>query len=148
MPRQKTHKNTSFVNLFPEIVYDKSEISRNILDIWNNYRVVSFPQDISEGAYVYHKVTTGETLYQISNTYYGTIEFWWLIPLVNDAEDPTIFLEDVLEGRHPLNLPANTIRVLDSNFIPQILRQVMSYKNIVSEINRKANLSESEIDAR
>lgn len=140
MPRNIIHRNSSFANLFPSIVYDKSETTNQILDIWNNYRVVAFPKDIGEGAYVYHKVQEGDSLYEISNKFYKTIEYWWLIPLVNDAEDPITFLDDVLEGRANINLPAKTIRVLSQSYLPSIQRQIISYKNIVNERNRRKAL--------
>lgn len=140
MPRNIIHRNSSFANLFPSLVYDKSETTNQILDIWNNYRVVAFPKDIGEGAYVYHKVQEGDSLYEISNKFYKTIEYWWLIPLVNDAEDPITFLDDVLEGRANINLPAKTIRVLSQSYLPSIQRQIISYKNIVNERNRRKAL--------
>jgi hypothetical protein len=137
MPRKPIHRNTSFANLFPSIVYDKSENTNDILDIWNNYRVVAFPKDIGEGAYNYYKVQEGDTLYEISNRFYQTIEYWWLIPLVNDAEDPITFIDDVLEERSNLKLPAKTIRILSRNYIPSITRQIISYKNITNQRNER-----------
>lgn len=141
MPRRVITRNTSFANLFPSLVYDKSETTNEILDIWNNYRVVAFPKDISEGAYNYYKVREGDNLYEISNRFYKTIEYWWMIPLVNDAEDPITFIDDVLEGRSNINLPAKTIRILSQSYIPSITRQIISYKNIVNEANNRNALS-------
>ena len=38
----------------------------------------------------FYRVTTGDIkrLYRVSEKMYGTIEFWWIIALVNDIEDP------------------------------------------------------------
>jgi len=140
MPKQRFVPRTSFSNLFPKIWYDREELAEPILDIWNNYRLVTFPTDFTDASYLFYTVDPSDTLYKISDDFYGTIEYWWLIPIMNDAEDPFRFLDDVAEGIHPLNLPAKRIRVLKPDLIHTLSQQILSIRNIISEKNRKESL--------
>lgn len=136
MPKNIVVNDNSFTNLFPEITYDRDETTLPILDIWNNIRVVTFP-DADDTVYTYYRLQEGDSLYDISKQFYDTIKFWWLIPLVNDAEDPFTFLDDVLNGNHPLDLPAKNIRVLKRNFLPAIIRNITIIKNTQQVINER-----------
>lgn len=132
-------KDNSFTNLFPEVTYDRDELTLPILDIWNNIRLVTFP-DSNEAAFVYYRLQEGDTLYEISNQFYNSINWWWLIPLVNDAEDPFTFLDDVLNGFHPQNLPAKNIRILRSTYIPNITKNITVIKNVQQALNERDRL--------
>ena len=142
MAGQRYTPRTSFSNLFPKIWYDREQLAEPILDIWNNYRLVSFPIGLTDASYLFYTVSPSDTLYSISDNFYQTIEYWWLIPLMNDAEDPFRFLPDVLEGRHPLDLAAKRIRVLKPALLHTLTQQVLAIQNIVSEKNRKESLGE------
>jgi hypothetical protein len=132
-------RDNSFTNLFPEVTYDKSELTLPILDIWNNLRLVTFP-DSSDAAYEYYRLQEGDTLYEISSQFYDTINWWWLIPLVNYAEDPFTFIDDVLNGFHPLDIPAKNIRVLRRNYLSYISRNITVIKNVQQAINERERL--------
>jgi hypothetical protein len=143
MPQEQILSANSLTNLFPKVYYDKSEISTPILDIWNNYRTFVFPEDATNNAYRYHIVTPKDTLYSISNTYYRTIELWWLVPLVNDYPNPFTFLEDVMSGDFIPGPDKNkTIKIIKDIYLPQIKKDMMFYKSVYDKRNLK--LSESE----
>ena len=136
MPSRIIIRDNSFTNLFPEITYNKDELTLPILDIWNNLRLVTFPE-ASEAAYVYYRLQEGDNLYD-------TINWWWLIPLVNYAEDPFTFIDDVLNGDHPIDIPAKNIRILRRSFLPLITRNITVIKNIQQPINERDRLEGKE----
>lgn len=141
MPFEQILSANSFTNLFPKIYYDKSEVSTPILDMWNNYRTYVFPEDASSNAYIYHIVSPRDTLYSIANTYYGTHELWWLVPLVNDAPNPFTFLDDVMSGEFQLGPDSNkTIKIIKDIYLPQIKKDMLFIKSV----NDKKNLQLSE----
>jgi hypothetical protein len=136
MPYEQILSANSFTNLFPKIYYDKTEVSSPILDIWRNYRTVVFPDDSSGNCFIYHPVSPKDTLYSISERYYGTIELWWLVPLVNDYPDPSTFLDSVLNGEHPGGPSKNkTIKIIKDIYLPQIKKDMIFYKSVFDKIN-------------
>ncbi len=137
-------KENSFTNLFSEVTYDREELTLPILDIWNNYRIVSFPES-NDDAYIYYRVQEGDNMYEIANQFYGSINWWWLIPLVNYAEDPFTFIDDVLNGSHPLDLPAKNIRILRKTYLPVIVRNITIIKNTQQNINERERLEGKDI---
>ena len=143
MPNQRYIPRTSFSNLFPNIWYDRDQLAEPILDIWNNYRLVSFPTDLTEASYLFYTLDPSDTLYSLSSDFYNTIEYWWLIPLMNEADDPFRFLQDVLEGISPLNLTAKRIRLLKPELLNVLTQQILATQNIISEKNRKESLGDT-----
>jgi len=129
-----------FSNLFPKLHYDPVEISEPILDIWSSFRLQLSPPELSDEAYIKHSVTPTDTLYSISNQYYKTIELWWFIALMNDAIDPYTFLEDVLDGTW--NGPGNPkiIKIMRPDYLPKIKRDMLFFKSLNEEQNRKLAL--------
>jgi hypothetical protein len=110
----------SFINLFPEIV-DNDNLK--ILDIWNSFRVQVVPDNFNTDAYIEYTPQAADNLYSLANTFYGTVKLWWLIPLVNDAEDPFDFLKNVMDK-------SGTIKVLKSNYASSIIFTMGRTKNI------------------
>jgi hypothetical protein len=140
MPNEQILSANSMTNLFPKIYYDKTIVSTPILDIWNNYRTVIMPEDAVNNAYLYHVVTPKDTLYSISDTYYRTIELWWLVPLVNDYPNPFTFLEDVMNGDFVAGPDGNrTIKIIKDIYLPQIKRDMLFIKSVYD----KRNLTET-----
>lgn len=88
----------SFSRLFPTIYYDKSILSQPILDIWYNYKAMVFPKNLEREIYFFYTPLQEDNLYSISYKFYKTVEFWWLILLINDAINPLTFLDDIREG--------------------------------------------------
>jgi hypothetical protein len=139
MPKRIIIKDSSFTNLFPEIKYDRSEVTNSILDIWNNLRLVTFPKG-NNSMYIQYLTEQNDTLYNLSFKFYSTIDYWWLTPLINDVEDPFVFLDDVRSGNFNTGLIDNRIKILKSSFIPSLLRNITVIKNIQSDINEKEAL--------
>jgi hypothetical protein len=109
----------SFVNLFPTIV-DDDKIK--LLDIWNSYRVRVVPAIYNADAYIEYNPASSDTLYGLANTYYGDPALWWVIPLVNDAEDPFDFIQDAIDN-------GTTILILKNTYISSILFTMSRLKN-------------------
>lgn len=138
--KQVVINDSSFTNLFPEVTYDRDEVSFPILDIWNNIRLFTFPKDSERTMFVYYKVQSNDTLYSISRGFYNTIEYWWLIPLINDSEDPFTFLDDIRNEISEDN-PNRIIRILKQKYLSNIVRSMIVIKNINEELNKKESLS-------
>ena len=140
MPQQQILPANSFTNLFPKIYYDKTEISTPILDMWNNYRTYVYPEDATNNAYRYHIVSPRDTIYSISNTYYNTIELWWLVLIVNDCTNPFTFLDDVLNGTSQLGPDGNkSIKIIKDVYLPQIKKDMLFFKSVYDNKNLKLN---------
>jgi hypothetical protein len=91
----------SFINLFPEITDDDNY---NILDIWNSFRVIVIPELYKSDSYVVYRPVKTDTLDGIAKKFYDDPKLWWIIPLVNDAEDPFDFLDDVRDNNESINI--------------------------------------------
>ena len=139
MVKKVVVEDRSLTNLFPEITYDKSELSFPILDIWNNIRLFTFPKDKERSIFSYYRVQSNDTLYSISNNFYKTIDYWWLTPLVNDVEDPFTFLDDVRNDSFGDN--NRVIKILKNKYISKINSSMIIFKNRMEEINRKESLT-------
>lgn len=138
MPYEQILSANSFTNLFPKIYYDKSVVSSPILDMWNSYRTYVFPEDAVNNIYLYHIVSPKDTIYSISNTYYRTIELWWLVLVVNDATDPLTFLEDVMNSDQGNGPDGNkTIKIIKDNYLPNIKKDMLFYKSVFDNKNLK-----------
>jgi hypothetical protein len=109
----------SFINFFPEIT-DENNIK--ILDIWNSFRVKVLPDIYTSDAYVEYTPKTSDTLHMLAHKFYGNSKMWWVIPLINDVEDPFDFIKNVVDK-------SGTIKVLKSSYIMSILFNVARMKN-------------------
>ncbi len=97
----KSSDQKSFTNLFPQISDDNSI---NILDIWNSFRIKVLPKIYEDAAYFEYRPKSSDTLYGIADSFYGDVKLWWLIPLINDAEDPFDFLKDTIDSNKSIIL--------------------------------------------
>jgi hypothetical protein len=109
----------SFINFFPEIT---DENNLKILDIWNSFRVRVIPQELSIEAYDEYTVKSTDTLHMLAYRYYGDVRMWWVIPMINDAEDPFDFLKDAVDS-------SKTIKILKPPLISSIMFSVARMKN-------------------
>jgi hypothetical protein len=94
----------SFINLFPTITDDNNY---NILDIWNSFRVVVIPELYKADSYFVYRPLKADTLHGLAKKFYDDPNLWWIIPLVNDAEDPFDFLDDMRDNNESINILRN-----------------------------------------
>lgn len=126
---------TSFMNLFNEIVYDKSQTPNPSLDIWDAYVIGPFQKDALRYFQI-HRVEIGETWVQLSRYYYSDERLWWVIPLFNDIENPFLLTQTSLD-----RLGITELQVLKPEYINQLLLLARQQK-ITSDRtrnNRKTN---------
>lgn len=92
-----TANDRSFSINFKLISYDPSLHNQPTLDIWKDL-IVGLQQEEKQNGflYIYHGLKTTDSLESISQDYYGSINLWWLILLVNDANDPFNFIQEKL----------------------------------------------------
>jgi hypothetical protein len=114
----KTIDQNSFINMFPEIVDDDGF---KILDIWNSFRVRVLPPEFDSDAFEEYTPKTTDTLHMLSYKKYGTPKLWWVILLVNDAEDPFDFIKNAVDN-------SSTIKILKNTHISTILFTVSRMK--------------------
>lgn len=115
----KNTDQTSFVNLFPEI---NDENNFKILDIWNSFRVKVLPDVYTSDAYIDYKPSTYDTLHMLAYRFYGNKNLWWIIPLINDVEDPFDFLKNAVDS-------SSSIKILKNDYIADILFTSARLKN-------------------
>jgi hypothetical protein len=123
---------TSFMNLFKNIIYNKSENPNPMLDIWDAYVISPFLKDQLR-YFQLHKIRSGDTWVSLSRQYYGDERLWWLIPLFNDIEDPFIVMDEDL-----FKNDVQQVKVLQSQYLNQLLlnaRQIkiLNDRNLQSE---------------
>ena len=106
---------SSFMNLFKEIVYDKSQNPNFSLDIWDSYVINPFNKGEMK-FFLLHRVEAGQTWVKLSRTYYDDERLWWILPLFNDIEDPFIALDTELSERGIIEL-----QVLKPQYVNQLL---------------------------
>ena len=130
----KSIPQTSFINLFPEIVYDKNQIPSKSLDIWNAFRIGFLSQSDSAKIFTYYRPNENDSVYSLALNFYNDPQLWWLILLVNDAEDPFLFITDTIEKQ-------KSIKILKLDFIPSLLtemRKVKSFNDSITQGNNNA----------
>lgn len=89
--------NTSFMNLFKNIIYDASQNPKETLDIWDAFVIAPLLKSDLKNFSVY-TVKVGDTWVGLANTYYGDQRLWWIIPLFNNIENPFIVKQqDILQ---------------------------------------------------
>lgn len=133
---KEIEKMTSFAKLFPEIIYDESQISAPSLDIWNSYRLKVIPMQTNFDAYIKHRVVKQDTLESLARQYYSNAYLWWFVPLVNNAEDPFSFLDDVRNGEN--GFEDGKILILKAKYLADIFSSLKKNKNIENR-NMKIN---------
>jgi hypothetical protein len=105
----------SFINLFKEIIYDKSQNPNYSLDIWDAVVIGQFRKNELR-YFQMHKVSIGDTWVGLARKYYGDDRLWWIIPLFNDLGDPFFGLDNELE-----NSGISQLQVLKPEYINQLL---------------------------
>lgn len=128
MPLQLTNQK-SFINLFPQEV---DENNKNFLDVWNSFRVKVIPEIYNADAYFQYTPTKADSLYGLANKFYNDVNLWWVIPLVNDVEDPFDFLDTVRDE-------GTTINILRTNYVHSILYTIGRLKNSKDNEIRNGN---------
>ena len=94
--------NTSFMNLFKNIIYDKELNPNPTLDIWDAYVISPFYKEELR-FFQMHKISANDTWVSLARYYYNDERLWWIIPLFNDIDDPFVvmskdlFLESIAE---------------------------------------------------
>lgn len=112
---QNNFPNTSFMNLFKNIIYDKSQNPNPTLDIWDAWVISPLYKDDLKN-FVVHTVKVGDTWVGLSRKYYNDERLWWLTPLFNDIEDPFIIKEDDIMKENITQL-----KILSKQNVDQIL---------------------------
>jgi hypothetical protein len=116
---KQTVDQKSLINLFPEIV-DNNKMK--ILDIWNSFRVAVIPDLYNADAYTMYYPRQSDNLPLLAKTNYGDVKLWWLIPLVNDVEDPFDFIQNCIDDGTP-------IKILRSSYVSNIMFTLSRLKN-------------------
>lgn len=114
--------SSSFMNLFKNIVYDKSQNPNEMLDIWDAYVISPFYKDQLR-YFQLHKISAGDTWVSLAKQYYNDERLWWLIPLFNDIEDPFIVMDEDLFTEN-----VEQVKVLQSQYVNQLLLNARQIK--------------------
>jgi hypothetical protein len=115
----KLINQNSFINLFPEIVDDNNN---KILDIWNSFSLRVLPDSFSRDAFIEYTPVSTDNLPLLAYKFYGNTKLWWVIPLINDVEDPFDFLQNIVSV-------GGTIKILKSDYISSIIFNTSRLKN-------------------
>jgi len=110
------------MNLFKNIVYDKSTNPNSILDIWDAYVISPFYKDELR-YFQLHKIKSGETWVSLARQYYDDERLWWLIPMFNDIADPFIVMDQNL-----FKEDVTQVKVLQPNHLGQLLMAARQLK--------------------
>lgn len=113
---------SSFMNLFKNIVYDKSQNPNEMLDIWDAYVISPFYKDQLR-YFQLHKISSGDSWVSLSKQYYNDERLWWIIPLFNDIEDPFIVMDEDLFTEN-----VEQVKVLQSQYVNQLLLNARQIK--------------------
>lgn len=108
----------NFSVLFPEVVDNNN---RKILDLWNSYRVMVDPKEFEIDAFIEYQVKSSDSFPLLAYKFYGNVKLWWLIPLVNDVEDPFDFIQDAIDE-------SKTIKILKNDQISNIIFKMSRMK--------------------
>jgi hypothetical protein len=103
------------MNLFKEIVYDKIQSPKPMLDIWDAIQIGGFNKNQLR-YFQMHKVSVGETWVSLSKYYYNDERLWWVIPLFNDVFDPFIIFDDEIKSSE-----IEMLQVLRNEYINELL---------------------------
>lgn len=82
--------NTSFMNLFKAVIYDKETNPNYSLDIWDAYVINPNYNSNNLDNYQLYSVVAGDTWVGLAKLFYGDERLWWLIPLFNNIDNPFI----------------------------------------------------------
>ena len=126
----------SFINLFSEIVYDKTQIPQKSLDIWDAYQITNITRNSNRLPTFLYRPSEEDSLERLAKVFYKSDRLWWITLLVNNVEDPFTFLDDVVHK----NLNNGTINILKLAYISDIIFEMKRIKAINDEKNDKATI--------
>jgi hypothetical protein len=117
LPTQKLPSPNSIGILFPEITID----DKTIIDVWSAYRIS--PEFKEQNfTFDYYTVKENDRWDIISERLYGKREYWWIIAMFNDIDDPfTIYFDRNVIVR------TDRIRILDSSQISLLLNSIRKF---------------------
>ncbi len=120
--------NTSFMNLFKSIIYDKEQNANPSLDIWDAW-VISpvYAEDLKN--FSVYSVKAGDTWVRIARDFYNDARLWWVIPLFNNVEDPFL-----IKDQDILSQEITQLKILSRQNIDQILFRARREK-IINDSN-------------
>lgn len=124
----------SFINLFSEIVYDKTQIAQKSLDIWDAYQIRNVTRGSSRLPTILYRPSQEDSLEKLAKVFYKSDRLWWITLLVNDVEDPFTFLDDVVHK----NVNKGLINILKYTYISDVIYEMKRVKAINDEKNDKA----------
>lgn len=107
--------NTSFMNLFKSIIYDKSSLPNPTLDLWDAWVIDPVLKEDLKNFTLYN-IKSGDTWVGLATRLYGDARLWWMLPLFNNIEDPFIIKEQDI-----FNEGVTQIKILSRENIDQIL---------------------------
>lgn len=119
---------SSFINLFPTFVYDNEQVAERSLDIWNTYRLKILKNRDNDTAFVFHNLRNSDTFPSLAFEYYQDQTLWWLVPLVNDMEDPFTELDDILQQEQPI------IKILKQEFVGNIIYEITNAREFAQSL--------------
>jgi hypothetical protein len=126
-----TVPQASFINLFPEIVYDPSQAASDSLDIWSSAEINVFPKNTLANPYIVYRPNANDDLPNIARVFYGTDRLWWITLLINNVEDPFSYIQDVAVNGYNNGV----INLLKKQYIQPILYQIKTIKAINDTLN-------------
>jgi hypothetical protein len=132
----KAIPQASFINLFSEIVYDKSQVAQKSLDIWDAYQIRNITKNSERLPTFLYKPTEMDTLVGIARVFYKSDRLWWVTLMINDVEDPFTFLDDVVHK----NYNNGTINILKIAYITDLIYEMKRVKAINDEKNDKEEI--------
>jgi hypothetical protein len=97
--------------------YDKKILSSAILNIWTDLKIALKQEEkINDFLYYYHKIERIDTIDSLSDKYYGTVDYWWLILVSNEITDPFDFVESSL-------IEGDTIKIIKPQYLNSIIKK-------------------------
>jgi hypothetical protein len=133
---QNNSKNVpqeSFINLFSEIVYDPNQIAQNSLDIWDAYQIDNIKKGYFKLPTFLYRPARQDSLERLARGFYQSDRLWWITLLVNNVEDPFLFIDDTINN----NINGGYINILKLAYIPQIILEMQRIKAINDQINAR-----------
>jgi hypothetical protein len=106
------HKS-SFLNLFP-ILSDSGEYVYNIFRPYMTSETI-----FNDRNFEYTVLANGEWWENVAYDYYGNVNLWWLLCMVNDIVNP---FEEIDEG--------NAVYQLKSNFLNMLYSDIEKIRNL------------------
>ena len=117
-------------NLFLDVKIN----GENMQDLWTSWQLTTeFKESIRD--FSVYLVEEGDNWHNISERIYGTRDFWWVLALFNEVEDPfTIFLDN--------NIPiaTNKIKTISREDVGFLLSAIRN-ERIEREIDKRSGRS-------